>query len=251
MIRLVTFDFWDTLVTDSPENLRAQRALRVTAIRQALGEAGAPATDAEAEDVHERSGIVLVERFWSRNRDPSPDEQLRIVLDTARPGTAGRLTPSAFAAALEAYISPVLAHPPELCPGAAVAVRELAARGVSLGIVSNTGRTPGVILRRVLERHGLLAHFRAISYSDEIGVRKPDAEIFRATLERAGVSPEEAVHIGDNPDADVVGAQGIGMRAAHYTAGFRAPASRADLVVADLAVLPDALFRVASREVGG
>ncbi|MGH7316466.1 MAG: HAD family hydrolase [Candidatus Rokuibacteriota bacterium] len=251
MIRLVTFDFWDTLVTDSPENLRAQRTLRVAAIRRALGEAGAPVTETEAEDVHERSGFLLAERFWSRNRDPSPGEQLRIVLDTAGPGTAARLTPAALAAALEAYVSPVLAYPPDLCPGAAAAVRELAARGVSLGIVSNTGRTPGVILRRVLERHGLLGHFGAISYSDEVGVRKPEPEIFRATLARAGVPAAEAVHIGDNPEADVIGAQGVGMRAAHYTAGFRAPAARADLVVADLGALPDEVFRIASRRAGG
>ena len=251
MIRLVTFDFWDTLVTDSAENLRAQRALRITAIRWALARAGRPATETEAEDVHERSGVRLAEDFWSRHRDPSPAEQLRIVLDTAGPGTAARLEAAAFAEALEAYISPVLAHPPDLCPGAAPAVRELAARGVILGIVSNTGRTPGVILRRVLERHGLLAHFAAVSYSDEVGVRKPEAEIFHATLARVGVRPEEAVHIGDNPEADVAGARAIGMRAAHYTAGFRAPAARADLVVADLAALPDEVFRVASPGGGG
>jgi putative hydrolase of the HAD superfamily len=251
VIRLVTFDFWDTLVTDSAENLRAQRTLRVTAIRWALEHAGLSVTEADAEDVHERSGVRLVERFWSHNRDPSPAEQLQIVLDTAGPGTAARLAPAAFAEALEAYISPVLTHPPALCPGAAAAVRELAARGVSLGIVSNTGRTPGVILRRVLERHGLLAHFAAVSYSDEVGVRKPDAEIFHATLARAGVRPDEAVHIGDNPDADVAGARAVGMRAAHYTAGFRAPAARADLVVADLAALPDEVFRVASPGGGG
>ena len=249
MIRLVTFDFWDTLVTDSPENLRAQRALRVAAIRRALAEAGV--TESDAEDVHERSGVVLAERYWSRKRDPSPAEQLRIVLDTAGPETAARLSPGAFAEALEAYISPVLAHPPDLCPGAAAAVRELAARGVGLGIVSNTGRTPGVILRRVLESHGLLGHFTAISYSDEIGVRKPDVEIFQATLARAGVRPAEAVHIGDNPDADVVGARAVGMRAAHYTAGFRAPATGADLVVADLAALPAEVFRIAPAGPGG
>lgn len=251
MIRLVTFDFWDTLVTDSPENLRVQRGLRVRAIRRALVEAGAPATEADAEDVHERSGVLLAERYWSRNRDPSPEEQLRIVLDTAGAGIAARLAPAAFAEALEAYISPVLAHPPDLCPGAAAAVCELAAQGVRLGIVSNTGRTPGVILRRVLDRHGLLGHFGAISYSDEVGVRKPDAEIFQATLARAGVRPEEAVHIGDNPDADVVGAQAVGMRAAHYTAGFRAPAARADLVVPDLAMLPAEVFRIAPPRTDG
>lgn len=251
MIRLVTFDFWDTLVTDSPENLRAQRALRVTAIRWALGAAGAPVSETEAEDIHERSGTALTERFWSFHRDPSPDEQLRIVLDTGRPGAAGRLDSASFAAALNAYISPVLVHPPELSPGADRAVRELAARGVRLGIVSNTGRTPGVILRRVLERHGLLGYFGAISYSDEVGFRKPEARIFHVTLERAGMAPDDALHIGDNPDADVAGAHGVGMRAAHYTAGFRRPSAEADLLIPDLAMLADAVFRIAPRELGG
>jgi len=251
VIRLVTFDFWDTLVTDSPENLRAQRAVRVAAIRRALEEAGAPVSETEAEDIHERSGVALAERFWSLHRDPSPDEQLRIVLDTGRPGAAARLDADAFAAALNGYISPVLAYPPNLCPGADRAVRELAARGVSLGIVSNTGRTPGVILRRVLERHGLLDYFGAISYSDEIGFRKPEARIFHVTLERAGVAAGEAVHIGDNPDADVVGAQGVGMRAAHYTAGFRRPSAAADLVIPDLSALADEVFRIAPAKADG
>ena len=251
MIRLVTFDFWDTLVTDSPVNLRAQRALRVAAIRRALHEAGERVSEVEAEDVHERSGVELAERFWSKNRDPTPEEQLRIVLDTHRPGVAARLAPAAFAAALAGYIEPVLSHPPDLCPGAAEAVSALAARGVMLGIVSNTGRTPGSVLRRVLERHGLLRHFGPVTYSDEVGVRKPDAQIFQGTLAGAGVTPAEALHIGDNPDADVVGAQGVGMRAAHYTAGFRVPAARADLIVADLSVLPEEVFRVASPRTGG
>lgn len=251
MIRLVTFDFWDTLVTDSPENLRAQHALRVAAIRGALEDAGAPVSETEAEDIHERSGLALAERFWSLNRDPSPEEQLRIVLDTGREGIAARLDAGAFAAALAGYISPVLVHPPDLCPGADRAVRELAARGVGLGIVSNTGRTPGVILRRVLERHGLLGYFGAISYSDEVGFRKPEARIFHVTLERAGVAAGEALHIGDNPDADVVGAQGVGMRAAHYTAGFRRPSAEADLLIPDLAMLADAVFRIAPRRPGG
>jgi putative hydrolase of the HAD superfamily len=251
VIRLVTFDFWDTLVTDAPANLRAQRTLRVAAIRRALRDAGELVSEAEAEDVHERSGVLLAERFWSLNRDPSPEEQLRLVLDTVEPGVAARLAPPAFAAALAAYTEPVLAYPPELCPNAAQAVRALAARGVAVGIVSNTGRTPGAVLRRVLERYGLLGYFGAVSYSDEVGVRKPAAEIFRVTLARAGVAASEALHIGDNPDADVVGAQGVGMRAAHYTAGFRRASAEADLIIPDLSMLPDEVFRVASPATGG
>ena len=115
MIRLVTFDFWDTLVTDSADNLRAQRALRVEAIRRALEEAGSG--EADAEEVHERSGTLLTERYWSRNRVPSAEEQLRIVLDAAGPGTAARLAPAAFSEALAAYTSPVLGIRPS-CPRA-------------------------------------------------------------------------------------------------------------------------------------
>jgi putative hydrolase of the HAD superfamily len=126
-------------------------------------------------------------------------------------------------------------------PGAAEAVRELASRGVALGIISNTGRTPGVTLRRVLERHDLLRHFTAVSYSDEVGYRKPDAEIFRRTLAGLGVEAGEAAHVGDNPVADVQGAQGVGMRGVHYAAAGRPGATHADLIVADLGDLASRL----------
>jgi len=251
VIRLVTFDFWDTLVTDSAENLRAQRTVRVAAIRRALELADVALGEVEAEEIHERSGELLAERFWSRNRDPSRHEQLRLVLDTAVPGIAARMTAAALEEALAAYTEPALAYPPTLSPGAAEALETLAARGVRLGIVSNTGRTPGVVLRRVLERHGLLRYFETISYSDEVGVRKPEAEIFRVTLARAGVVPAEALHIGDNPEADVLGAQGVGIRGAHYTAGYRRPAAGADLVIESLAALPEGVFRIAPTGASG
>jgi putative hydrolase of the HAD superfamily len=144
-------------------------------------------------------------------------------------------------AAVQGYIEPVLLHPPEMMPGADVAVARLAALGVPLGIVSNTGRTPGVVLRRVLERYGMLRHFHALSYSDEVGVRKPASEIFARTLTGLGVAPPRALHVGDNPEADIQGARSLGMRTAHYAFDGRAPSPDADLVVTHLAELPDRL----------
>ena len=241
MIKAVTFDFWETLVRDSPENLRQQRALRIQALHRVL--AGSGIGEPEVAEAYDRSERVLVERFWGRHRDPSIAEQVRLVLETVSPGVSRAMPPALFEEALAGYIEPVLHVPPELTPGAADAVRGLAARGVALGIVSNTGRTPGVILRRVLERHGLLRHFTAISYSDEVGYRKPDAEIFRRTLAELGVEAGEAAHVGDSPVADVQGAQGVGMRGVHYTAAGRPGAAHADLIVADLGDLASRLMR--------
>ena len=141
--------------------------------------------------------------------------------------------------------SPCCAFHPSSVPGAAEAVRELAARGIALGIISNTGRTPGMVLRRFLDRHDLLRYFRAVSYSDEIGRRKPDGEIFRRTLAKLGPEiggdPGAIAHIGDNPEADVAGARAMGLRAVHYVTEGRTSSPLADLVVTHLAELPDGL----------
>jgi putative hydrolase of the HAD superfamily len=243
MIKAVTFDFWETLVRDSPENLRQQRVLRIQALGRVLAGAGSGIGIAEVAEAYDRSEHVLVERFWGRHRDLLIAEQVRLVLETASPGVSRAMTPALFEEALAGYIEPVLRLPPELEPRAEVAVSELASRGVALGIISNTGRTPGVILRRVLEGHDLLRHFTAVSYSDEIGYRKPDAEIFRRTLAELGVEAGEAAHVGDNPIADVQGAQGVGMRGVHYAAAGRTGAGHADLIVADLGDLASRLMR--------
>ena len=241
MIRAVTFDFWETLVHDSPENLREQRMLRIQALQRALGLAGRPLDLAEVVEAYDRSERVLIERFWSRDRDPLIADQVRLVLETTSPGVAGTLTTALLEEAIAGYIEPVLRLPPALQPGAAEAVRALAARGIALGIVSNTGRTPGVILRRVLELHDLLRHFSVVSYSDEVGYRKPDAEIFRRTLAALGIEAHEAAHVGDNPVADVRGAQGAGMRGVHYASQGEPGAPHADLIVTHLGDLVDRL----------
>src|SRR4030065_197831 len=76
---------------------------------------------------------------------------------------------------------------------AARGLRRRAARGIVLAVVSNTMRTPGVALRKILEGHGLLASFTHLTFSDEVGVRKPAAEIFRLTLDKLGMEAPGAV----------------------------------------------------------
>ena len=51
------------------------------------------------------------------------------------------------------------------------------------------------------------------TYADETGATKPMPEQFLHTLAVLGVRPEEAAHIGDLPETDLVGARSVGMRA--------------------------------------
>jgi putative hydrolase of the HAD superfamily len=87
---------------------------------------------------------------------------------------------------------------------------ELRKRGMKLGVVTNG---PGVMQRRKLAVLGLDRTFDAVLVSDEEGVRKPDAEIFRRALARCGAAAHEALFVGDHPVADIEGAHGAGLHA--------------------------------------
>lgn len=244
MIRLVTFDFWQTLLADTRESAAAAHVLRLDGVRQALGDAG-HLYDAAAVQAADGRALPLLQAIWNAHRDVSAGDQVQIFLEALDPALAAALPAAAREAVEAAYGTPALTHSPVVSPGAIDAIRRLSASGVVLGIISNTGRTPGRILRRLLDRAGILTDFRVLSFSDEVGVRKPEAAIFRATLERAGCAPEAAVHVGDDAEADVAGARAAGMRALHYRPEGRAPADGADGVARDLAEVPALISRLA------
>jgi putative hydrolase of the HAD superfamily len=96
-----------------------------------------------------------------------------------------------------------------LFPGALETVRTLRERGYRTGLISNwDDRLPCV-----LDGLGLTALLEPRIVSFEVGVEKPDPEIFRIALERAGVEPGRALMVGDDRRADVEGAEAAGMRA--------------------------------------
>ncbi|GLQ88150.1 HAD family hydrolase [Dyella flagellata] len=65
-----------------------------------------------------------------------------------------------------------------------------------------------------LERIGLHLHFAHRICARDVGVAKPDVRIFLAAAQKLGVAPEHILHVGDDPELDVVGAREAGMRTA-------------------------------------
>jgi putative hydrolase of the HAD superfamily len=63
---------------------------------------------------------------------------------------------------------------------------------------------------------GLAAMVDALVASEDVGVSKPDPEIFRIALERAGVEADRAVMVGDSWANDIAGARNAGIRAVWF-----------------------------------
>ncbi len=80
-------------------------------------------------------------------------------------------------------------------------------RGMRLGVISNAEGQ----IKRLLDHTGLDSRFEVVIDSSEVGVAKPDTEIFRIALEGLGVLPERSIYVGDLIEIDVAGARGAGL----------------------------------------
>ena len=81
-----------------------------------------------------------------------------------------------------------------------------------VGIITNGAHDEHTDSQLSKVRHlGLSERIQSLTISGEIGVRKPNIEIFQVACERAGVSPKEAVFVGDTVENDIVGANRVGM----------------------------------------
>jgi HAD superfamily hydrolase (TIGR01549 family) len=87
----------------------------------------------------------------------------------------------------------------------------LRSRGLKTGLVANSWPDPARLLRADVEAFGLAEQLDVIVFSEEVGFRKPQPEIFLHALEQLGVEPENAMFVGDRLDTDVQGAAQVGM----------------------------------------
>jgi HAD superfamily hydrolase (TIGR01493 family) len=92
----------------------------------------------------------------------------------------------------------------------AACLRSLRARRIPVAVVSNIGWD----VRRVFERHGILALVDAFVLSYEHGAMKPDARLFSAACDAIGIPAEEVLMVGDTAESDG-GATAIGCTFAH------------------------------------
>lgn len=78
-----------------------------------------------------------------------------------------------------------------------------------LAVISNAMSD---VPRYALKKFGLERYFVAVVISRDLGIRKPDPEIFNFTLNRLDVENVEAIHVGDSLEHDIKGARNAGMK---------------------------------------
>ena len=226
-ITAVTFDLWDTLIKEHPGGSDKVAKLRIDGIGKILSAKGATHSLEEIESAHRETGDFLA-LTWSKRRDMSARDQVLFMLSSVDAKLASRLSANDMAEIERIYSESILDNPPVLLTGAKKALEEVRGGGYRIGLISNTGRTPGSVLRTLMDRMGILEHFDVTTFSNEIQVRKPAEMAFRVTLDKLKVVPRSAVHIGDDPEKDVEGAKRCGMKAIQIVAGNESPSDLAD-----------------------
>jgi len=157
--------------------------------------ANSPELQADNETYSERS------TFWQNF------SRRRLLALGCTPEQAESLAPASAAHMRETHKPQIWV--PEEVPGMLAMLNEA---GYILGIVSNRNEK----FEDQIQDIGVRQYFHFLLAAGEVNSFKPDAGIFRAALERAGTLANETLYVGDNYYADVVGAQGAGIRPVLY-----------------------------------
>jgi len=199
-IRAVFFDVGGTLIYSDLGHLDL--------LHQALLVIGYTVTRDEVVEAND-----LARRAVARSRRRHPAR-----MDT---GAASRMWLEHLASALDLDLSPQVLErelarairmvetrsPETLDPDTHDLLRDLQRREFRLGVISNWGED----LPEYLTSFGLAGYFEVIIASEAVGASKPHREIFLRGLSALDTRPRQAVHVGDDYWADVVGARGIGI----------------------------------------
>ena len=222
-LQAIGFDLWETLITDTPELSKAQERLRLERMEAILNARGHAAVADRIEHAHKALWQRCQQLYWSEDRDIPCRVQIEHFLEELG------LDPPSFDEDALAELEFAYAHAAvEILPNAVEGARELLAHlkelGLRVGLISNTGRTPGYALRRILEEMQLAPFIDVMVFSNEHGECKPQASIFEELRRGLEVAYDEMVFVGDNIYVDVHGAQRCGMRAIHFDPPLRGTA---------------------------
>ncbi len=210
MLKAIIFDLWKTLITYSdPEQEARRKRLRTEGMLNRLISLGYSFSLDEVTNAYERSG-EKIEEFRKSLIELDTKTQLAYFLQCL--GIDKHNKELLLSALEKPYAEVSMTEVPRLMEDAKETINAIKNMKYKIGLISNVGRTPGRVVRIYLRNYNLLNDFDTVSFSDEVGFRKPHEKVFLQTLSRLRVVANEAMHVGDDPYADIYGAKKAGMK---------------------------------------
>ncbi len=203
MMKAITFDLWNTLLEDKDFTKH-----RINSLLRILGFEGFPIPEKDLLSAYE-SASDRYRRMWEIDRRHlHVDRRVEHMLKQL----GVELTDEVKLSIVEEFTEAFVVDPPAFKEDVREVLENLGEHYV-MGIISDTGVTPGSIIREHLRKCGILRFFSSTVFSDEVGFCKPDPRVFEKALRELKVRAGEAVHVGDLLRTDVAGAKNVGMKA--------------------------------------
>ncbi len=225
MIKLITFDLWNTVFSGKDEgNLKEYRKNKLYNYFKNKGMEISPDL---IEYAIKQTWEYFRIKWLGESYTPHPLELTKVVLDNLNI----EYDEDEIEKVCDLLASSILERKPPIIDGVDDVIKQLS-KDYILGVVSDTGISGNHYLKKLLDYYGLLQYFSYFSFSDELGVSKPHEKMFINVLEKAGVPSQNALHIGDLAQTDIHGAKKVGMFAVQFIGDERREVSHeADAVI--------------------
>jgi HAD superfamily hydrolase (TIGR01549 family) len=213
-ITSISFDFWNTIYEDHTHSYERHKE-RVKYLGDALIRNGY-SNELDIEGSFKFCWEYFDKIWKNEHRTLNAKELLRVGLSYLK----ADLPKIDFDSVADFFDEVLLKYHPGLFDGVKDILPKLA-ENYKLGITSDTAYTSGRILKKLLEKDGLLECFSGFTFSDEQGCSKPDPNMFRNTMWQLGSKAHETIHVGDNEYTDIQGAKEEGLKTILFTGGLK------------------------------
>lgn len=209
-IKTITIDFWNTIFDSSNGEERNKYRQRV--LVDNIDSMGGYIIGVKIQEAMQATWGFFEDHWTKNHRTPDSRESVEFMWDYLKLEKAEEPINNV----IKAFEDSVIKYPPKILPDSKAALEKLASE-FPLAIISDTGFSPGTILKQLMDDADITQYFSAFSFSNETGHSKPHPKAFEAALKPLNGNPKESLHIGDIEETDVAGAVGLGMRSIRYT----------------------------------